>query len=194
MHFALQSAFGKSMSQLRWQLTLQAPLHSAMHDVLSLFDSHLASQPPLQSARQAASQSNLPGSTVQSPVHSATHFPLQSTLGNLSQLASQLAASFALQAARTVIGVHMTSQFAVGGTTVHSAWASRLISPQAERSARAIFGAPAIPRSATALKHDTEYLVEWSMGAAPFRSVASATEQKSCQSRTAILNTARSDQ
>jgi hypothetical protein len=100
------------------------------------------------------------------PVHSATQRPLQSTLGSLSQLASQLAASCALHAARTLIGVHMTSQLALGGTTVHSARASRLMSPHAERSAaRAIVEAPPIPMTATALKHDTQHVLALIMAA-----------------------------
>jgi hypothetical protein len=105
------------------------------------------------------------------PVHSATQRPLQSTLGSLSQLASQLAASFALHAARTLIGVHINSQLAVGGTTVHSARASRLMSPQAERSAaRAIVEALPRPRMiAAALKHDTQHVLALIMvRASPF--------------------------
>jgi hypothetical protein len=178
------------------QLTLQAPLHIAVQPALSLFASHLASHSPLQSPRHAASQSNLPGSTVHCPVQSATHLPLQSTLGSLSQLASQLAASFALQAARTLIGVHMTSQLAVGGTTLQSTSASRLISPQSDRSARAVLGALAIPKSAAALKHDTteRTFVGLSIGRRLSVSDATAAEQKSCQPFTPILNTARKDQ
>jgi hypothetical protein len=194
MHFASQSADGRSTSQLLLQLTLHAPLHSAMQLVLSLFASHLASQPPSQSARQAASQSNLPGSTVHCPVQSATHFPLHSTLGSLLQLASQLAASFALHAARMLTGVHMTSQPASGRTTSHSVSEFRLtMSPQSERSARAVLGALAIPSAATALKHETVNFVEWSMGrrlSVPH----TAAQQKACQWMSGYLNTARANQ
>jgi hypothetical protein len=43
------------------------------------------------------------------------------------------------------------------------------MSPQSERSARAIFEALAIPTSATALKHDTKHFVELNMAcASPF--------------------------
>jgi hypothetical protein len=127
-------------------------------------------------------------------VHSATQRPLQSTLGSLSQLASQLAANFALHAALTLIGVHMTSQLALGGTTVHSARASRLMSPQSERSAACtIVEAPAIPRTATALTHDTQHILALIM-AALLRFDANGGEQKACQSLSAVLNTARRDQ
>jgi hypothetical protein len=91
-----------------------------MQCVLSLFEEHEASQSALQSARQSTEQSNLPGSTVHLPVQPAWQLTSQFTLGN-SHCASQSSASFALQAARTLIGVHIVLHSADGGTTVHSA-------------------------------------------------------------------------
>jgi len=49
------------------------------------------------------------------------HEPLQSTLGTLSQLASQLAAKRALQTAVIVSGVQRCVQATLGGMTSHFA-------------------------------------------------------------------------
>jgi hypothetical protein len=52
--------------------------------------------------------------------------------------ASQSTASFALQLARTLIGLHMALHSAVGGTTTHCAFARTSIAPHADKSARAV--------------------------------------------------------
>jgi len=139
-------------------------MQSARQLSLSLRESQWASQRPLQSALQAASQSNFPGSTLQSPSQSATHWPLHSTLGSLLQLASQSTASFALHAARTLTGVHMASHCAVGGTTSHSAFASSEMLPQSPRSARAGRVAEAIPNNTPRLKHATSVFGKFMIG------------------------------
>jgi hypothetical protein len=119
------------------QLTLHAPLQLAMHEVLSLFDAQLALHWPSQSAWQSTLQLNLPGSSMHLPVQPAIQLPSHSTLGTLSQLASQLAASLALQVACTLAGVHIAWHCAVGGMTAQSASARTSIRPQSDKSARA---------------------------------------------------------
>jgi hypothetical protein len=130
------------------QVTEQEPSQSAAHCVASAFDLHPASQWPEQSASQAPWQSNFPGSTVHSPLQLAMHEPLQSTLGSLLQLASQLAAKRALQTAVIVSGVQRLVQSRLGGTTSHFACALTNTSLQAPMSAKAGRAVNAIAASA----------------------------------------------